>query len=154
MQTTVIEPGLGSITIHDTETGEVETSNVVSFEEGMKVMDKIIKRTAKLEDSCPLKVGDVLHYQFSYNMTLNNFYQVMRVKSKAQVIVRRLRHSSTMCGQVKPFPNEFKDSEELVCKIRNSKRGVTYKVTDTIYSNTRLVTVVNPEDSHYENYLD
>ena len=40
--------------------------------------------------SNPIKVGDIFHVGFGYSMTLNHFYQVVRVKSPTTIEVQKI----------------------------------------------------------------
>lgn len=69
----------------------------ISKEEASKLIGELLakkkngenttERKPKVEEDSPVKVGDIYHRSFGYDMTLNTFYKVLSVRGKkAQVV--------------------------------------------------------------------
>lgn len=109
----------------------------------------------------PLEVGDILNDCFSYNMTFNNYYQVVGVKSKTLTVrpIEKKWVSGDIgwTGYVVPVKDAFAGQETTI-KLRGNfakKSDVSIKSPDR---GGRIYYVEPKPDgsypSNYENHLD
>lgn len=80
----------------------------------------------KTNTSNPHKIGDILYTISGYDMTLVDFYEVIRVTAH-KVELRELKQEETydgfLCGTTMPKPGEYAEKQEF-------KEGTLFKVRE------------------------
>lgn len=106
-----------------------------------------------------IKVGDILHYQFGYSMTLNEFYQVTDIKGKT-VTIRELNTESKPTGwlqmDVRPIRNSFR-GEEIKKRLQVKQYSIEHKPCEYVVIDSYthgLASVCDENEWFYENHAD
>lgn len=73
-----------------------------------------------------IKVGQIFHSSWGYNMTLNSFYQVVELKGSSSVVLREIgkdaiENNGGWSGKEVPLKNSFVGSERLTKRIKNDR---------------------------------
>jgi hypothetical protein len=81
--------------------------NLVSFA-GRIAHEAALKLPAT--NACGIRVGDLFYATFGYDMTINHFYEVVEVKAKATVILRRIaaeKVAGSLAGDERPIRGHY-----------------------------------------------
>ena len=73
-----------------------------------RIEEKEEQRVMKKNYKTSLKVGDIMHGSWGYDMTINEFYQIVEIKNKT-VILREIgakRQANGYYEERKPMPNK------------------------------------------------
>lgn len=110
-----------------------------------------------------VKVGDIFHSEWGYNMINHTFYKVIALKGTTQVVVRRLKTINTRddgYGQVGylKMVDELDDNIHFCDKITKNVKFCNWrnkniiKITD--YQTACLLTPEEYDKEYYFNYMD
>lgn len=82
--------------------------------------------TEEVVNAHGIKVGDIFYTSFGYDMTLVNFYQVVRVMPKS-VVVKKINSEvvdgNSFTGKCRPIKNDFTNSDVYTTRTDFSWNG-------------------------------
>jgi hypothetical protein len=120
--------------------------------EAYKLQQRLDRTEGAEKYSKEIKVGDLFCYTFSYNMTFNHFYQVVRLVKGRKIEVVKISYEYVSgdghCGSVVAVPVS---GEELKNKTPIEARVVGNK---SISVEGKVAQYTTVEQKHYENHLD
>ena len=109
-----------------------------------------------------VKVGDIFHSVWGYNMINHDFYKVIKLKGTTQVVVRRLKTITTrddgygQCGWLK-MVDEFDENphfnEKIIKKVLLNYDS-TQKIKITEWQTAYIMPKEKYDDEFYFDYLD
>ena len=108
-----------------------------------------------------VKVGDIFHSQFGYNMILHNFYQVTAIEGNTKIALQELKTRVTnhdgygQVGHLVVCPNEFEDRANPIhrmTKICPWNNKVEIKIGT--YERAELMTMDEWNEEFYFDYMD
>jgi len=109
-----------------------------------------------------LKVGDIFHDSWGYNMTLNVFIKVIKISPTGKTAICKLVNSKWISGdkgytgRVIPTNEENKDEPEFrlrICGEENITLRGTYPLNKKPFRLATFLKVKEGED-FYENHMD
>ena len=108
-----------------------------------------------------VKVGDVFHSSHGYNMTMNDFYQVIEVIGFSKIRVRELKRQNVdddgygQVGHERMLYNEFNERTPAMMKfVQKSTYNYKPYIKISDYEHAYLMKPEEYDKEYYFNYLD
>ena len=130
------------------------TTETLNFVKSLEIKEENIETKSKKEvtPEHPIKVGDVLYSSWGYEQTNIDFYQVIRLRGKKQIVVRpiaskRTRSLGYCSDMVKPIKDNFR-GEPMIKTVKGTNE---YPYCNGEYGNMYLTSwdMEHNETSYY-----
>ncbi len=104
---------------HEKAAAEVSAYSLEEFAHEQEYSERRASETTQNLDG--IHVGDIFYTSWGYDQTNIDFYQVVALRGKHTVVVRRNKSKSVMCndytGYTRPIRNEYDErGKEMVCR--------------------------------------
>lgn len=115
-----------------------------------------------IKNDLKIKIGDIFHGSYGYNMTINEFFQVIEIKN-SMVILKQIDHAWIdgaigMHGHVQPLKNHFLPKsaikKQLKVNLYYNNEGMPLFNYYINYSKYMTLYPCGADDTFFENHMD